>query len=168
MGLFEITKLSSLVSFPWLPKVLLLSSRFPSKVVFTQDPSLHRHYSASLVLWSIWLPGHLFDLLAFTLVRRYCRSFAEWLGSPTFTYILWLHAVLSDPGDAMYHYQYRFTQFCLLVIEHHRPSLLFIFTRLNHFSSRLRPTTSLSTLSAICHQIALKTRYEMCLVALSR
>jgi len=43
-----------------------------------------------------------------------------------------------------------------------------LFSWLNHFSFRLRPTTSLSTLSTICYQITPKTQYEMCLVALFR
>ncbi len=114
-------KLSFEVTFPLLIETLLFSQRFSTEGSLAQGPSLGEHYPASTVLCPLRLPGSHFGSLAVTLVGQYFHIVGfhivivgfhivivgfhiveELPGSPTFTYLLWLCAMLYDPGGVMH------------------------------------------------------------------
>ena len=93
-------KLSFEVTFPLLIETLLFSQRFSIKGSLARGSSLCEHYPASTVLYPLRLPDSHFGFLAVTLVSQYFQE--ELPGSPTFTYLLLLCAMLYDPGGVMH------------------------------------------------------------------
>ena len=114
----------------------MFSQRFLSEVNFAQGPSLHGRYPASTVLWPIWLPDSHLDFLAFYTCPPILSSLKELSGPPTFTYPLLLHAMLSDPEDAMYICPW--VIYMMLLSGLTTPSAIpqTVLTGLNHFNPK--------------------------------
>ena len=113
---------------------------------------------------------HLTSWPSFRLPRFYtCQpilSFRkEQSGYPTFTYLLSLHAVLSDPGGVIY--LCHISRY-IIVLSELTTSSATPEDRINGAQSLqpygLRPITSLSTLNSCRYQHRPKTRYRICLV----
>ena len=83
------------------------------------------------------------------------------IGSPTFTYLPLLHAVLYDPGEAAKTCPYMGLTVLPSRLLKLSPSLIGPITGLNHFSFRLRPASFLSTLNPGRYRTRPKTRYSV-------
>ncbi len=140
------------------------SQRFPSMVGSAQDPSLHKRYLASTVLWSIRLPHSHFSSLAVTLVGQYFPAGrAIRISHVHLSAIVPCRALrprrcsMYLPVSGMWNGAFGFID----ILSHPRNGV-------NEAQSLqpygLRPTTSLSTLSLGCYQRKLKTRYGVCWV----
>ncbi len=148
--------------FPLLIETQCSHNVSPQRVVLPEGlPSasitpLQRYYALSDFLAVISAP------LLFMLVGQYFHMVEELPGSPTFTCLLSLRAMLYDPGGVLHPCP---SSVCRILLSDNSTSSATPKRVINGARSLqpdgLRPATSLSTLNLRCYQRKPKTRYRM-------